>query len=160
MRKLIAAATASLLVAGCGTAHMAKAPVRQGQTAQAAKAKANDAFLRITYITANGLMGTSFTAPPNYQVRLRAYTTADWNAQLDWNWRAFGPIFGFNDSATWTTPSFDGTYTVDVQVRNRDNGWDWKTLYFRVQKNAKLAEAELDEADKAAAEGPVTRDKQ
>lgn len=157
MRKLIAAATASLLLAGCGTAHMAKAPVRQGQALQAAKAKANDAFLRITYVTANGLMGTSFEAPANYQIRLQAYTTADWNAQLTWRWHAFGPIFGFNDTATWTTPAFEGTYTVDVQVDDRQNGSDWKTLWFRVKKDAKLAEVTLSDADKAAAKGAPKR---
>lgn len=156
MRKLIAAATAALLVAGCGTALNQKAPARQAGPMAAkttiAKPKApTDAFLRITYVTANGLMGSSFTAPPNYHVRLRAYTTADFNAQLDWTWRAWGPIFGFREEATWTTPMMDGTYTVDVQVRDRDNGWDWKTLYFRIQKDAKLAEAALTEAEKAAA---------
>lgn len=159
MRKLLAVATASLFLAGCGMTPSAQAPARTSRPAQAAKAPAADAFLRITYITANGLMGSSFTAPPNHRVRLRAYTSADWNAQLQWTWRAWGPIFGFNDTADWTTPMMDGTYTVDIQVRDRDNGWDWKTLYFRVQKDAALEATELTDAEKARARGPVTTDK-
>ena len=177
MRKLIAATTAALFVAGCtapahpwasqyqsirgqaGTAYNAQSPLQKAQGAQAARAKAPDAFLRITYITANGLMGSSFTAPPNHHVRFRAYTSADWNARLDWTWRAWGPIFGFDDTATWTTPTTEGTYTVDVQVRDRDNGWDWKTLYFRVEKDARFQASELGEAEKAGAQGPVTREK-
>ena len=164
MRKLIAAATATLLMAGChhAAAPTAKSPLRAG-TAQASKigapAKAADAFLRITYVTANGLMGSSFNAPPNHRVRLKAYTSADWNAQLDWTWRAWGPIWGFNDSAEWTTPMTDGTYTVDIQVRDRQNGWDWKTLYFRVQKEGTLEATDLSEADKAKAQGPASKAK-
>lgn len=161
MRKLIPAALAAVFVAGCGLAPKAQAPVRPQGFPQAAKTKAADKFLRITYVTANGLMGTSFKAPPNYWVRLQAYHSGDWNAQLDWTWRAFGGFMsGFNDRATWTTPGFEGTYTVDVQVRDRNNGWDWKTLYFQIEKDATGFEAiELSDEEKAAAKGPRTTGK-
>lgn len=156
MRKLIPAALLVAFVAGCGMSPAAKAPVRAAGKAQAASQAADSRFLHISYITANGQMGTSFDAPPNLYVRFRAYTSAPYNAQLDWTWRAFGGFMnGFNDQATWTTPSFDGTYTVDVQVRDRQSGWDWKTLYFRIKRDAtEFTATTLSDAEKAKAQGP------
>ena len=146
MRKLLPAVLAIAFVAGCGVTPTSKAPVRAGTaTKAAAKQAADSKFLRISYVTANGMMGTNFEAPPNHYIRLQAYTSAPFGSQLDWNWRSFaGFVSGFNDRATWYTPSYEGTFTIDVQVRDKQNGFDWETLYFRVKKQATELEA-LDE---------------
>lgn len=134
MRKLLPAALVLAVVAGCGVSPTSKAPVRAASKVAAQQA---DKFLHISYVTANGMMGTSFEAPPNHYIRLQAYTSAPWNAQLNWTWRSFGSfINGFNDRATWTTPPIEGSFTVDVQVRDKDNGFDWTTLYFQIKKQA------------------------
>ncbi|MDB5097918.1 MAG: hypothetical protein JWM80_2339 [Cyanobacteria bacterium RYN_339] len=154
MKKLLAAALLAAAVSGCGT--HAAAPAAQAPAAKAVTAQASTKFQPIIhYITANGQMGQSFIAPPNYNIRLQAYATGD--GPLTFNWQGWGIIMGFGDWANWVTPMMPGTYTVQLQARDNHGGLAWQTLWFTIRQRATLAPTELSAADKASAKGPEAK---
>lgn len=151
MKKLLPFVFAAATLAGCGSHPVAPASaVRPGvTTAQAAKSDARFP-LTIQYVTANGMMGTSFTAPPNYPIQFYCYTMGSGMLQFIWN--AFGPIFNFGAQANWTTPSTEGLYTVQVWVSSMETHEQaFQTLYVNIRNNAKLGITTLTDAEKATA---------
>ena len=154
MKKLLPAAIVAAVVSGCGT--HAAVPTAQAPASKAVAAKADTKFQPIIqYVTANGQMGHSFVAPPNYPIRLQAYAMGD--GPLTFNWSGWGVVMGYGDWATWVTPMIPGTYTIQLQVRDTHGGFAWDTLWFQVRNRSGLAPAELTDADKANAKGPAAK---
>jgi len=151
VKKLLPAALVAAAVSGCGHAAL---PSAQQTTAQAVAAKAASTKFQpiIQYITANGQMGHSFVAPPNYPIRLQAYAIGD--GPLTFNWSGWGVVMGYGDWATWVTPMIPGTYTIQLQARDNHGGMAWDTIWFTVRNRAAFAAAEVSDADKASAKGP------
>lgn len=152
MKKLLIAALAATALAGCGT-HAT--PLATTAKAGVAAAKSADRALPvIMYVTANGNMGTSFVTPPNFPIRLQCYAMGD--SFLTYTWNAWGPIFNFGPTATWTSPSMPGMYTVQVYVHNQQGQQVYTNLWFQVQPGARLDATSFSETQKDGALKPNT----
>lgn len=148
MNKLIPAAVAALLLAGCGT----QRPVAPTSVqAQRPVVRSTDGKYMpiIHWITANGAIGHSFSAPPNQRIRFECMATGQ--GALTFDWRAWGPIFGMGPRAEWVAPFLPGTYQVEVTARDFQgySARDW--VWIQVRPMAKFEAIELDEKAKAGA---------
>jgi hypothetical protein len=154
VKKLLLVALTAMTLAGCGTSRPNATVAPAANHTNALAAKSAERFPpMIQYVTANGMMGYSFVAPPNYPMQFMCWATGD--GFLNYTWQAWGPIFGMNQYANWTTPYQPGNYNVQVWVRSQTGEATWANIYVQVRPQAKLAVQEMSDADKETAKKPV-----
>ncbi len=150
MKKLLSLAVLATALAGCGNIH----PLANAVGAAGVRAQNVQSFPPvIEYVTANGIMGMSFTAPPNCPITFMCWATG--SSPLTYQWTGWGPILGFGQTANWTSPMTAGTYDLQVWVRDMQGMSAWRDIWVQVQPQAQaLATANLSAADKANAIKP------